>query len=300
MKQKLILFFEKFYYYPKYFIEFTFVICIFILCLCLMSFRLSSFVIGYLFAFFGYLSPASKRIENNLRLIYPLMEEKFVQSMTKRIWFNTGRFIGETPYFFFLKWRSLQKCIKIENENILLDYIKKGQSVILITSHIGNWWFVSRFFQHMKSPFFAIYRAQNNPLIRFIVKISSGAKTLAKGTGEMKNIINVLKGEGNILTIFQDHRDRNGIKIPFLGVDAMTSPFFAKLAIKYNIPVIYTSCIRDKIHATKFKMKFDILHSPKDNIINIEELTKEINNKMSKDINESKEQWFWLHKRWKM
>jgi len=265
----------------------------------LMPFRLSSWFFGNLFKMIGPITPFSSRIKNNLRLVYPLMEEKFVHSLTKQIWMHTGRMIGEMPHLFCRKYKKFSKKIDIINAEILTKYHNQNKPTILMLSHMGNWWLIGKYVKKCGISSNAIYRRPNNPLIKFMWKISN-AKMIEKSSLNMRDIIRISK-TNELLSILQDHRDRDGIALPFLGINASTATFLAKFAIKYKIPIIYGHCVRDKFKPSKFIMKFDEFFDPEVSpSIGIEELTKAANRKMSKEIEENREQWFWLHKRWKI
>jgi len=284
-----------------YIIEFVFVINL-ILITRLIPFKISSFIFGNLLGNIFYRTSFSSRIKNNLRKIYPLSEEEFINSMTKKIWINTMRFIAETSHFLLGSGAGLlKKNVQFKNEKMIIDLLKIEQkSVIILTSHIGNWWFVGKFFKLHKIPATSFYKATKNPFTRFIVKAGS-MKLIEKNEINPVTVIKTLKGKGNALFTFQDHREFGGEKLKLLGHDAMTSVFFAKLAIKYQIPVMYTSCIRDKIKPTKFNITFQEIYNPEsDKEIDFLSLTQKANDVISADIEENKEQWFWLHKRWKV
>lgn len=284
-------------YYPRWLIEFILFILIIVVSN-VIGFTISSYIFGKIFGFLGPKLPFTKRIEQNLRFIYPLMEESFVQTMSRQIWINTGRFVGETPIFFIRKWKYLQKFVQYYDISQVINIIKSGKSVILISSHIGNWWLFGKLFQKYNLTMHSIYRAPNNPLINLVYKANHGER-LKKHTSDMRKIIPLVKG-GNIISIFQDHRDRDGIICPLLGKNCATSTFFAKLAIKYNAYVIYTSAVRTKDNPTKFIIECKEVYNPNIDNLTEEELTIKGNQFISQDISENREQWFWLHKRWKM
>lgn len=297
----LLDFLKKFYLYPRYLIEFLFVFFIFVFCN-LIGFRLSSFLIGNLFLIIGSIIPQSNRIKNNLRFIYPLMEEALVKSLTKKIWFNCGRHVGEMFNMKFKKWKNLKKYINVKNEELPLEILIKFQKpCIILSSHIGNWWFISKFLSYKNIKVNGIYRNTNNSFITFFYPVKNNQKIKKGSKEDFKKLLNKINSNSNeVISILQDHRDRDGIRISLLGKDAMTSTFFAKLAIKYKINVIYSSCVRDKINPLKFKMKFKNLYNAEIDTFSIEELVILANKVISEDINENREQWFWLHKRWKM
>ncbi len=299
MIKKIVKFFKTINKYIQYFVEFVFMIFLFAIAR-ILPFRMASFIFGHVFGNIFVNTAFSRRISGNLRLIYPLMDEHFVKSLTKAIWINTARFIGETPHFFFASFKKFKKRVKIIGEEELAEALSGEKSIITITSHMGNWWMIGKYFKYKKLDTYSIYKATKNPFTRFIVKAGS-MKLIEKHGNEMSKIIKVIKQSGKILTVFQDHREANGEKLKLMRRNAMTSTFFAKVAIKYNLPVFYTSCVRDKLSPTKFHIKFIKIFDPEIDQ-NLDEITlsQKANDIISKDIEENKEQWFWLHKRWKM
>ncbi len=282
-----------------YIIEFIFIVNL-LLITRLIPFRISSFIFGNLLGKIFYHTSFSSRIKNNLRKIYPLSEESFINSMTKKIWINAMRFIAETSHCLGFGVSLLRKNVKFTNEEHLLDLVKKGKSSIILTSHIGNWWFLGKFFKLHKMSVSSFYRSTKNPFTRFIFKAGS-MELIEKNHMNPAKVGKIIKSKGKSLLIFQDHREFGGEKLKLLGQDAMTAVFFAKIATKHQIPVIYTSCIRNKIKPTKFNMTFQKIYDPEsDKNIEFFELAQKANDVISADIEANKEQWFWLHKRWKM
>lgn len=296
MIRKILKFPLQIVIFIRYISEFLLVISLILISISL-PFRLTSWFFGLIVANIGIFITPSNRIKNNLRFIYPLMDETLIHSLTKRIWFNAGRFLGETPHFFLKSWKSLKKYVKVENEDALLKYAMENKPIVIITEHIGNWWFTSKFISHNKVKMFSIFRKPNNPLINFIYLIDH-SKRIAKGSSGMKKVVEVLKNNG-VISIFQDHRDDDGIRIPLVGKEAATSDFFAKIAIKYKSVVVRAICTRDKFHPTRFTLNFKEIYNPDKDKFTVEELTRLGNDVISQDIQENRDQWFWLHRRWK-
>lgn len=292
MKIKNIL--ERIYLYPRYLIEFILAAILILICIA-MPMMVSAFMLGKLCYFLGPITSASRRIKENLRLIYPIMDEKMINTLSKQIWYHFGRFIGETPHFLVKSWRLFQKNIKIENYEVVQNLSSRG-AILFITSHIGNWWVISKFLESNGLFMNSIYRQPNNPLVKFIWKISKGKKIQKGRQSEMRKLIEAIKS-GEHVSIFQDHRERNGERIDFLGQEAATSDYFAKLALRYNLPIVYCSAVREKLNVNKFRLRFKKIEF--DSSLKSVELTLLVNDIIGQDIRDNREQWFWLHKRWK-
>ena len=95
----------------------------------------------------------------------------------------------------------------------------------------------------------------------------------------------------------------DGIKVPFFSRKALTSPSFAKLSLKYNIPLIPIRIIRQK-DKNNFNIEVaDPLKITQDKELTMDKkiykITREINKTLEKWIKQYPEQWFWVHNRWK-
>jgi len=125
---------------------------------------------------------------------------------------------------------------------------------------------------------------------------------IGKGSSGNKEIVNSLKN-GEFIIILADQRVGDGIKVPFFSRKALTSPSFAKLSLKYNIPLIPIRIIRQK-DKNNFNIEVaDPLKITQDKELTMDKkiykITREINKTLEKWIKQYPEQWFWVHNRWK-
>jgi KDO2-lipid IV(A) lauroyltransferase len=98
-----------------------------------------------------------------------------------------------------------------------------------------------------------------------------------------------------------DQKITDGEPVKFFHDDAITSTSIAKMAIKYNVPLIPGYIFRvDK----NFKFKLIIekpleYYNKKLDKQMATNLTLKINQTIERWIKKSPEQWFWVHNRWK-
>jgi len=91
----------------------------------------------------------------------------------------------------------------------------------------------------------------------------------------------------------------DGIPVPFFGMDAMTAPAVARLALKYGCQVLPTRIIRTE--GTRHKV---IVYPPIDITDtgdmhrDMQSIMHNINSILEGWIREYPGQWFWLHNRW--
>ncbi|MEY8100055.1 lysophospholipid acyltransferase family protein, partial [Falsihalocynthiibacter sp. S25ZX9] len=86
----------------------------------------------------------------------------------------------------------------------------------------------------------AVYRPQNNSHYerRILAGIEAGGKPIfATGRVGTKALVRHVR-DGGIVSILFDEKYSEGVRLPFLGLDALTSLSAAQLALKYDLPMI--------------------------------------------------------------
>jgi KDO2-lipid IV(A) lauroyltransferase len=99
--------------------------------------------------------------------------------------------------------------------------------------------------------------------------------------------------DGGIISILLDEKYLEGVRLPFLGPDALTSLAAAELALKYNLPMIpaFGTRIED---GNAFRVEFEAPIPHTDSIT----MTRVFNDSLSARIMADPEQWYWMLRRW--
>jgi KDO2-lipid IV(A) lauroyltransferase len=267
----------------------------------ILPFKFSSYLFGKIFRFaLPFIKSFRKKIKQNLDYIYPQMDEAQKKILTYNIYESLGRLVGEFKIKFMSK-KSVLNMVDIKGDiEEMINLSKQNKSFIIINAHLGNWEVGGNALHHLGIKLCVLYRISNNPISEAIFKYKRPYKIVDKDY--IKDIMSAIKN-GYAFSNMQDHRLDIGIKIPFLGKDALTSTFSPKLAIKNNMRIFYVQCIR-KDNSKNGKMFELSSQEIKHNITsptqeNVEKLTRIANDLMSEKISQHKEQWLWLHRRWK-
>lgn len=141
----------------------------------------------------------------------------------------------------------------------------------------------------------AVYRPQKNRHYerRLLAGIEAGGKPiLATGRVGTKALVRHLRG-GGIISILLDEKYSEGVRIPFLGHDALTSLSAAQLALKYDLPMIAAYGIRTE-DGNAFRVVFEAPIPHTDAIT----MTRAFNDSLSARIMTNPEQWYWMLRRW--
>ena len=229
----------------------------------------------------------------NLNIAFPKKKEAEKIKISKRFWFNFGQIIGELPH--------IDKIIS--SKKILITGHKKIQKgpAILIGAHLANWEFLLRVGEMSGRRVSFVYRPINNWILnklQFSRNSKINADFFKKGRTAAIGMANKLK-KGEVIGLTNDQILREGIMVPFFGIETPTPQAAAVMAIKWNVPIYMVRVERFK--GIKFKLSVeDKLKFPKN--LDKDKATYEITRLISKRIEEwivdKPEQWLWAHRRW--
>lgn len=186
----------------------------------------------------------------------------------------------------------------------LHEAFDQGRGVIICGVHLGSWEAGLKKLNEMGFPACVVYRHANNPLSeKIFIKVREpyGIEWIRRN--EPRKILKVLK-EKKILVLMTDINQREGgIEAPFLGLPAMCPPGAARLAIRFQCPIIPAVCLRESPGKVVFRVAPPIepptnkkLADDKNTLIS---LTTEINQTLEQWIHTYAEQYNWLHARWR-
>ena len=276
--------------------------------LCLIFFEVigpqkSSDIGSFLARLIGKFHSTNQLAMQNISKALPNLTQKEKEKTLEDMWDNLGRIVGEyvhivkaTPEEVMKKYVILGKESRANLEILKLD--KKGG--IIFSGHIGNWEVGPKMFMHEGFNLSTIYRPLNNPYVEKMTAPIRGSKLIAKGSQGNRQIIEALKN-GEYIIIMADQKISEGEPIKFFHDDAITATTIARIALKYDVPLIPARSIRVD-HCMKFITEIERpLDFQKTDDINkdVINLTRLVNRKLEEWISQYPAQWFWVHNRWK-
>ncbi len=254
--------------------------------------------IGNLFWSLGY---RKEVILKNLDIAFPEKSKEWKNQVGRKSLQNIGRTLSEFPKIpQYVENNQIDKIFVVEEgEQILRE---KG-SKIIITAHIGNWevggaGLVSRYGDLVS----LAYRMKNKKLNELInsIRRASGLKIIFHDQ-PLKDFVKALKEKKKVVFLADQNALRHrGVFVDFFGLPASTVVFPAKLAFRYNVPVVFAYQYYDeneKIYKAVIKeIDWKPSKDKEESIKNLVQIyTKEIENAVRKHP----DQYFWVHKRWK-
>ena len=265
----------------------------FFLLLKILPYKLSSYLCGILMYLIAPLTSYNTRVKKHLKIAFPQKSRKEINKLTSQHWFMFGQTIGEMPHI-----NNLIKLGNLETEG--LEKIKKGPA-ILVGAHPGNWEFLLRVGDLAGRRAGYVFRPINNWILNKIQiyrNKDANADFYRKGRLAAIGMASKLKN-GKIVGLTGDQLLREGIMVPFFGIETPTPQAAAVMALKWNVPIFMVRVERFK--GIKFRLSVeDKLKFPKN--LDKDKATYEITRLISKRIEEwiidRPEQWLWAHRRW--
>lgn len=245
----------------------------------------------------GALPVVRNRILDNLKLVRPEMPPADARGFC----FSVGRQLGRTMTEILFGAEHQTKHLPFVVTGSGLEDFRhakeQGRPVLLVSAHFGQWDAARIYLRDNEGvEVGALYRPSNNPFYEpfFVAGVeASGRPLIPKGREGLRDLLAQLRA-GKTMAILADQYQMNGVKLPFLGQEAMTALTAAELALKFDallLPVFGT-----RHHARKeIEVHFEapLAHSTP------EQMMRQFNDLASRHIEANPDQWLWPHRRWK-
>jgi len=258
---------------------------------------------SFLARLIGKQHSTNKLAMRNIGLALPNLSETEKKEILKNMWDNLGRVVGEYIHIVKATPQEMVKKYIIFNQDTRanLDFLRQNKKGgIIFSGHLGNWEVGPKIFMSEGLDVSTVYRPLNNPYVEKMTASIRGSKLIAKGPQGNRQIIEAVK-KGEYILIMADQKISEGEPIKFFNDDAITTTSLARIALKYDIPLIPARAVRID-HLCKFMGEVERpLAFQKTNDINkdVINLTRLINCKLEEWITQYPAQWFWVHDRWK-
>ena len=234
-----------------------------------------------------------RRIEANLRLVFPEMGHRERQALHRACAENIGQSLVE-----LMSMDEFSERIgSLDITGPGLSALDPDRGVLFVTGHFGQWDAGRLAFQHLTGRECGIFfRPNNNGFYdrHWQDYISSaGRPILSKGGGGREKMVAHLSSAGALM-ILSDQATRSADRLDFLGQPARSPVSAAKLALEYDIPLIPVYGIRRET-LTDYKVVFEAPIPHSDPVT----MTQSVNNSLAARVRDNPEQYLWTHRRWR-
>jgi KDO2-lipid IV(A) lauroyltransferase len=238
-----------------------------------------------------------KAITRNLRAAFPDLGESSLDVMRRKVYANFGRLIAEIVHI--PSFASNRHGTIMEAEGAL-DYplVQRGQA-IYVSAHLGNWELLPILFKWQNLPLTIIYSPIGRRQIDSKLMTSrrkTGAVYVEK-SGALRSCVAAMK-RGESIALLVDQRVDSGIEVDFFGRRTLFTHMPARMALKFNCPIIFAKSVRVGTGHVQAFFNEPIWPGTERGKQAEEDLTRRLA-KMTEDcIRQHPEQWFCSKRRW--
>lgn len=236
------------------------------------------------------------RAEAHIGLIYPDMPADARRRLARACLDNMGRTLIENYSTRPFLRRMADTTLQGSGYAALQEAEARGQPVILVTGHFGNYEAVRAALVARGHAVGGLYRDMANPYFNahYVRTMQAfGGPVFPQGRKGTAGFVRHLKDGGQLVLLFDQHVQGAPV-LDFLGHPARTAVSAAELALRYDALLIPFYGIR-RADGISFdcEMEDPIAHS------DAETMTQAMNDSLAARIRAHPDQWMWVARRWR-
>ena len=186
----------------------------------------------------------SRRALRNLQTAYPEKSQAEIAAILNTMWDNLGRVMAEYAHLDEICWRTANSRITVTGLENLENAKARGKGLVLLSAHFANWEIMPIAAREYGVTGGIIVRNANNPIVsRWLDALRSRKgmpEQISKGAQGTRRVFTLLR-KGETILLLADQRASEGIRVPFFGRDAFTTPAPASLALKLGAVIVPVS-----------------------------------------------------------
>ena len=256
------------------------------------------------------LLPLRRRVilENLRRVFGAGVPEAEIVRLAQAHYAHLWRLAGEFVRFRWLSAEKKSALIRVDNVDALARALERGKGALILTGHFGNFEVATiaglRHFPHMRGRFHFVRRAIRPRWLDALVnrRFRQGGFGVLGKRGSLDAILERLERGDLVVFPFDQHASPpDGIAVEFFGEPAGTFKSLAIMALATGAPVVPASSWRepDGSHVLRCEEALPLVEC--DTVgAEIRRNTRAYNAMLEILVLRHPEQWFWVHRRWKL
>mgnify|MGYP000309155780 FL=1 len=237
------------------------------------------------------------RALDNLAMIWPQMSQERRTEIASKCLNNVGRSFIENYSARDFPKHMAKNTPTGAGVVALEEAAQQGKPVILVTGHYGNYeamraclvargYDIGGLYRNMKNPYFNAHYVQTMEAF--------GGPVFPQGRRGTAGFVRHLKEGGQLVLLFDQHVF-GAPSLDFLGQPANTALSAAELALRYEALLIPFYGIR-QADGVSFETVLEAPVPHSDAVT----MTQALNDSLSARVEADPEQWFWVHRRWRI
>ena len=222
---------------------------------------------------------------------------------------HMGLFLLESVVYALQPLRRVARSVRVENMDIPLEAAKQGKGLIILTGHFGNWEITSTAgilrFPEYRGKFHFLRRPISMRWIESLVlqRFRKAGLEVVPKRNSLLTILDLLERNEALVFIMDQHASvpKDGIPVEFFGQKAGTFRSIALIAKASGAPVVPAHGWREGPgrHVLRFEAPVSWIGRD-DPAEEVRVNTRAYNAALERMILSHPEQWFWMHRRWKL
>jgi KDO2-lipid IV(A) lauroyltransferase len=244
----------------------------------------------------GPLTPYRARALANLSMVWPDMPAAQRHAIASAVLDNAGRTLIENYSTRDFTKRAAEFPVTGPGLAALERATADGRPVLLVSGHYGNYEAARAALVARGYTIGGLYRPMHNPYFNahYVRTMEAfGGPVFPQGRGGTAGFVRHLKAGGVLVLLFDQNAP--GAQIPFMGHSAQTALSAAELALRFGADLIPFYGIR-RADGINFDVVLEAPIAPSTPIA----MTTALTQSLEARVHEKPEQWFWVHRRWKM
>lgn len=253
------------------------------------------------YLFYKILKYRVKVVRENLKRSFPEKTEEELLLLEKKFYKYLSDLVVETVKGFTISRKSLEQRIDFQCGSIYDELYENRKSAIVVMGHSGNWEWVCRAAPiFMKNRIVVAYKPLSNPYFeKLMLRARTELGVMQIPMAQIGKFI-LQQKEPYLLILAADQSpsdSKTSIWVNFLNQETAVLPGPEKLAVKFNLPVIFHDVNRTKRGVYKCTAKYLVKESSS---TQPGEITALHTSHLEQEIIKQPEIWLWSHKRWKL
>lgn len=238
----------------------------------------------------------------NLHGAFPEKDERELARLLRQSYRNLGVLIAEAIHGFGASREEMQDRVRIENPELLVERLQRGQSVVLLTGHFCNWeWLLTGAAAGLGIPIDAVYKPQRVPEIDGFLRRARGR--FGGNPIPVKSFLHEVlrrRREPRAYGMVADqtpmgHEDKHWSV--FLHRDTAFYTGGGKIARILRAPVLFVGMRR--VGKGRYVMRFEVLGEPPYDRSGETMIIERYARALEREIRSSPADWLWVHRKWK-
>jgi KDO2-lipid IV(A) lauroyltransferase len=255
---------------------------------------------------FGPYLPTHRVGQANLRAAFPDKDAAWIEATLRDAWDNLGRVAGEYVHMAqiwdFDRDHPNGGRIQTDSEPLFDRLRTDGKPALCFAAHLANWELPAIAATAHGLPSAVVYRMPNNKAVaKEIVRIRAPLmgrmiRTRAQAAVEMATALSA----GEHLGMVVDQHFSRGVDVTFFGRRCKANPTVARLARRFDCPVVGVRVIRLPHHGFRIDGfgPYELPRGP-DGQVDIQASTQMITTVIEGWVREHPGQYLWFHRRWR-